>query len=112
MARVRRIDLSELPAVQETQREACSLYVIQEATESHFKIGVAGHPARRLSDLQAGNRRRLSIVAAYVGTRSNCLYVEKIALKFFRAPPGSEWVYVEGLPEISEFLDAFCEAEG
>jgi T5orf172 domain len=89
--------------------EACYLYVIQEADDSHFKIGVAGHPARRLSDLQAGNRRRLSVKAAYAGTRANCLYIEKVALKYFRASAGSEWVYAESLPEISEFIDAFCE---
>lgn len=111
MARIRKIDVGDLPISQQAQRWDCCLYVIQEADDSHFKIGIAGHPVRRLSSLQAGNRRRLSIVAVYEGTKTNCLYVEKVALKFFRASPGSEWVWTECLPEITEFLDAFCEAE-
>jgi hypothetical protein len=109
MARLRKMTVEELPKAQEVQRVLCCLYVIQEADDSHFKIGVAGHPVRRLSDLQAGNRRRLALVSAYAGSKADCLYVEKVALRFFRAPPGSEWVWVENLTEITEFLDAFCE---
>lgn len=109
MVSLKCLELSQLPPIQEAQRQECCLYVVQEGGESHFKIGVAFHPARRLSGLQAGNRRRLAIVAAYAGTRANCLYVEKVALKFFRAAPGSEWVWVEHLSEIAEFLNAFCQ---
>jgi len=107
MAEIYRIDVAELPTQQEPQRHSCYLYVLQEAGESHFKIGIATHPARRLSALQGGNRRKLSIVAAYFGTRSDCFYIEQVALRFFKAPPGSEWVWVDSLVEITEFLDAF-----
>jgi hypothetical protein len=111
MARIARLNLSDLPSQQDVQRHPCCLYVIQEADSPHFKIGIAGHPARRISSLQGGNRQKLSIVAAYTGSRADCLYVERVALKFFKASPQSEWVWVDGLAEITEFLDAFCEVE-
>lgn len=107
MARIKKIDVAALPGQQEAQQPGCILYVIEEAGTSHFKIGIAGHPRRRLSGLQCGNFRKLSLVAAYQGSRSNCREVELVALKFFRAAPGSEWVWVESLTEITEFLGAF-----
>lgn len=107
MALIKKIDVSSLPGQQEAQEHGCFLYVIEEADTSHFKIGIAGHPRRRLSGLQCGNFRKLNIVAAYQGSRSRCREVELVALKFFRAAPSSEWVWVESLAEITEFLDAF-----
>jgi hypothetical protein len=111
MTRLKKIDVGALPGQQEAQWAGCILYVVEEAGTGHFKIGIAGHPRRRLSGLQCGNFRKLNIVAAYQGARSCCREVELIALRFFRAAPGSEWVWVDSLAEITEFLDAFEVAQ-
>lgn len=110
MAHISRLQVSELPSVQSVQRHVRCLYVIQEQESSYFKIGIAGHPARRLGALQAGNRRRLHIVAAYAGNDADCAYFEKVTLRYFKATAGSEWIYAERLSNITDFLDAFCEA--
>lgn len=109
MTKLRKLDLAGLPRVQQAQQETRCLYVIQEAEDHYFKIGIAGHPARRLSALQSGNRRKLNLVAAYAGTDAECAFFEKATLKYFKARPGSEWVCVERLDEIIGFLEAFCE---
>lgn len=111
MARIRNIAIADLPAIQEPALENCYLYVIQEENSSYFKIGIAGHPGRRLSALRSGNRRKLSLVAAYAGYRSDCLYVERVALRFFSAAPGSEWVVAEDVDAIIAFLNAHCGEE-
>jgi hypothetical protein len=111
VAHIKKIDVASLPAQQDAQALGCVLYVIEEAGSGHFKIGIAGHPRRRLSGLQCGNFRKLSLVAAYQGSRAHCRKIELVALRFFRAAPGSEWVWVDSLAEITEFLGAFegCE---
>lgn len=108
MTRIQKLTVEDLPKPQEVQKHVCCLYVIQEGDESYFKIGIAGHVLRRQTILQSGNRRRLKLVAAYAGTRANCLFVENVALKFFKASPSSSWVSVECVSDITDFLDAFC----
>jgi|SRR5687768_2950171 len=106
--KMRRLDLSDLPRVQQVQREIRCLYVIQEGDDCWFKIGIAGHPVRRLSSLQAGNRRLLRLVAAYAGTDAECCFFEKVALRYFKASAGSEWVCATDLSQITDYLDSFC----
>lgn len=108
MIYLRRIEIEELPTPQQPQIEKRYLYIIGE-DEEHFKIGIASHPLRRLSALQSGNRRKLTIRAAYGGGSAACAYIEKRALKFFKAKIGSEWIRVRDLTEITEFIGAFCE---
>jgi hypothetical protein len=108
MVKLRRVDLGDLPPIQ-TAASATGryVYVMQEAKhEWKFKLGIAGHPLRRLSGLRGGNFRPLRIVAAYRGSDADCAFVERVALKFFKAPAGTEWVDAK-LSDITEFLDAF-----
>lgn len=107
--RLRKVAVSSLAGSNHVQAYSCCLYVIQEGDGEHYKIGVAAHPVRRLSTLQCGNRTRLRIVAAYEGSRSSCMAVEKVALKFFGAPAGSEWIWSENPDDIGKYLDAFTE---
>ena len=105
------LKVSDLPSQQEMQRHPRYLYVIWEAGSDHYKLGIASHPTRRLSALQSGNRRKLSIVAVYHGSSVDCAYFEKAALRYFRAAPGSEWVHANSLDEIVSYLDSFCGDE-
>lgn len=107
MAQITKIDPASLPGMNDVQFDGCCLYVLEECRGNYFKIGIAGHPVRRLSSLQCGNPRRLEIVAAYRGSRAHCKEIEAIALRFFRAAAGSEWFRSETLTEIKEFLGAF-----
>lgn len=58
----------------------CCLYLIEEVG-GPTKIGVAGHPFRRLSCLQGGNPRWLAIKAIFIGERDDCLVIESGVLK-------------------------------
>ena len=108
MARILKLDITKLPKVQEPHGPHCCLYVLAEDGGENFKIGVAGHPNRRLTALQGGNRRRLTLVLVYAGTRTNCFEIERSTLRFFGAPRHSEWVYAERLEDIERYLNSFA----
>lgn len=86
----------------------CNVYVVQEESDGPFKVGIAGHPIRRLSTLQCGNYRRLHLIAVYAGTPSVCADTEKRCLRFFGAPKGSEWFYADR-DRLMSFLDAYVD---
>ncbi len=111
MVQLKKVPVSELARQNDITRAACYLYVISEIGTGYYKIGIAGHPARRLSGLQCGNHRHLEIVLSYEGSRASCARVEAAALRFFRARAGSEWVNPEQASDIEAFLSAFEVAQ-
>lgn len=109
--RLHRLMLTGLPSVQAAQVHRRCLYIIQEEATTYFKVGIAGHPLRRLSALQGGNRRKLFIRAAYHGSSNDCAYCERAVLRYFKAQPKSEWFSAEYIDDVTQFLDSFCEEE-
>lgn len=104
---IKRVDVAELAKQNEVTKASCYIYVVSEAGTNYYKIGIAGHPTRRLSTLQCGNNRRLELFAVYEGSRGDCARIEGAALRFFDAPKGSEWVYVDHSHELEKFFSAF-----
>lgn len=107
MARIRSIKPQAWVSQQQIWEHEYSIYVIQERRKGPVKIGVAGHPFRRLSALQGGNPRVISLRAVYVGTRADCRWIEGAVLFRFsgRAVRG-EWLDVP-LEEVLAELDTF-----
>ncbi len=87
----------------------CNLYVIEEEG-GPIKVGIAGHPARRLSMLQCGNHRRIHLRAVYCGTAQSCREVERYLLRYFQSA-GGEWLYAE-LDDVLRVINAFCGEDG
>lgn len=107
MPALKKVSLEDLAGQQEVTRAACYVYVVSETGSSYYKIGIASHPRRRLSSLQCGNPRPLELVCAFEGSRANCARAEFIALRFFRARSGSEWLSADCHGEVIELLSAF-----
>lgn len=67
------------------------LYIIQEH-DGPIKIGVAGHPIRRLSGLQSGNSRKLNLISVYAGAAADRIAIEiEFGLKFQEKRLVGEW---------------------
>jgi hypothetical protein len=86
------------------------IYLIQEGADGPIKVGVAGHPTRRLTTLQAGNSRRLYLCAVYSGTPEDCCEVERQTLKHFGRLSG-EWLRDNNLDDVVGFLNTFDDGE-
>jgi hypothetical protein len=97
---------------QDPWSHGCSLYVLQERRQGPVKVGIAEHPIRRLSALQGGNPRRISMRAIYVGSREDCRFIEgAILFRFSGRGLIGEWLDVplaEVLSEISSFEEAIA----
>jgi hypothetical protein len=87
-------------------RARTNLYLVQEGDSGPIKVGIAGHPVRRLMMLQTGNPRRLYMRAVYEGTEATCVTVERYVLRYFECA-GGEWLYAE-LDDLKRVIDAFC----
>lgn len=85
------------------------LYVIQEGDNGPLKIGIAGHPNRRLGMLQSGNYRRLYLRAVYEGTDTACKQIEHYAHRAFERA-GGEWFYAD-LEDVVKFLSIFDDGD-
>jgi hypothetical protein len=97
MARIRSIKPEFWRTNQDAWTHARSaLYIIQEKKRGPLKVGIAGHPIRRLSMLQCGNPRKLHLRAVYEGTDEACMFVERWLLEQFE---GSriigEWIHAD-----------------
>ncbi len=107
MARIRSIKPDFWTNQQECWPYEYSLYVIQERRKGPVKVGVATHPFRRLSALQGGNPRELTLRAIFVGTRADCRWIESaIHLRFSDRGIRGEWLGVpceEILAELASF---------
>lgn len=107
MARIRSIKPDFWGNAQDAWTHGCSLYVIQERRKGPVKVGIAEHPIRRLSALQGGNPRSISLRAIFVGSREDCRFVEgAILFRFSGRGLVGEWLDVrldEVLAEVSPF---------
>jgi hypothetical protein len=86
-----------------------NLYLVQEGADGPIKVGIAGHPFRRLSGLQGGNYRRLHMRAIYEGPPGACAQVERYLLKYF-GTVGGEWLRAE-LDDVLKVLSTFEEVQ-
>ncbi len=86
------------------------LYVIQEGESGPLKVGVAGHPVRRLASLQCGNHRKLHLRAVFRGAcLGDAAAVEKQALESFKSHRLlGEWMNVPASTLLA-FLRLFAE---
>lgn len=110
MADIRIVPQDRWRKVEEPWGDArCNLYLVQEGKDGPIKVGIAGHPFRRLSGLQSGNYRRLHMRAIYEGPPGACARVERYLLKYF-GTMGGEWLRAE-LDEVLKVLAAFEGAE-
>lgn len=86
-----------------------NIYLVQEGDEDLIKVGIAGHPLRRLSALQAGNWRRLHLRRVYSAAPSLCVHIERHVLRYFaKRRVSGEWLRC-GLVEVADFVDSFEE---
>lgn len=111
MSRIRTIKPEFWKGHQESWGGARSkLYIIQEETTELIKIGIAGHPSRRLVTLQCGNSRRLHLRAVYEGPPDVCMAVEKFILKHFHSwrIGGGEWMR-RSVEQVTHLLADFEE---
>lgn len=104
MARIRSIHPKELPV--HSGENVRYLYAIgEEGSPEIVKIGRADHPLWRLSSLQAGNSRRLILLAAWVGPRQDIIALEAtVHARFAASRVAFEWfrisvAVVEGFVE-------------
>jgi hypothetical protein len=110
LSRIRSIHRNFWRAVNEPWDGArTNLYLVQEGDGGPIKVGIAGHPFRRLSDLQCGNYRRLHMRAIYGGPPGACAQVERYLLKYFGSV-GGEWLQAE-LDDVLKVLATFEEVQ-
>lgn len=103
MSRIRNIPSTEWRKDREAWGGAkCNLYVIQEGAGGNIKVGIAGHPVRRLLSLQCGNPRRLYLRAVYAGDPAATRFAERFALRSFKSR--REWLKAD-LGEVIKLLD-------
>jgi hypothetical protein len=81
MARIRTIKPDAWGGVNEAWPFGDCIYVVQEGESGPLKIGVAWHPARRLSTLQSGNHRQLHMRAVFEADRRDCQRIVKELLR-------------------------------
>lgn len=77
MARIRAVNKPDWGIQQDAWLFGCALYVVQEDQCGPLRVGIAEHPLRRLSTLQCGNPRVLSLRAIYCGSRADCRRIER-----------------------------------
>lgn len=106
MTRIRRIDPEDCPSIQSLWGfDIWTLYLISEFGHSFYKVGTAWHPRRRMSNLQCGNPRKLSIAVVFIGNREDCVEIESSILDRFAFQRASgEWVQAS-LDEIVAAID-------
>lgn len=103
---IKRLEVSEWRKDGEAWgRARTNLYVVQEGDDGPLKVGVAGHPVRRLMMLQTGNHRKLYLRAVYEGHESKCVAVERYILAYFESI-GGEW-FLADLNDVIKVIDAF-----
>lgn len=78
--RIRSIKPEFWNTAQQPWEHGCSVYVVQERRNGPIKAGIASHLLQRLSSLQCGNPRKLSLKAVFCGARSDCHSIEKHVL--------------------------------
>ena len=73
-----------------------SLYIVSEATYGPVKVGITDHLNKRVSNLQCGNPRRLSLHCSFeFASRQDAEDVERATLIAFRIKKlwlGGEWI--------------------
>lgn len=107
MARIRTIEPTDWKNQNEPWGGArCNIYVIQEGDGGAIKVGVAGHPARRMSALQSGNPRPLFLRAVFSGGPRDCCDVEEYVHRHFTARALGEWFYAD-LSKVTRVLQTF-----
>ena len=90
------------------------IYFIREGESGQIKIGRAGHPCRRLTNLQVGNPRTLYLLAAFRGGKDAKDLEEGLHARFSKQRISGEWfsptsellelVQQTGLPSCTECL--------
>ena len=108
MARIRTIKPDDCPGQKEIWDE-WSLYIIEEKDTGIFKVGTTWHPKRRISALQAGNPRKLSFKAIFVGSKEDCCLIEKkILSKFASSRLCGEWLIPSLIINVLDSIDALA----
>jgi hypothetical protein len=107
VARIRTIKPEFWATTQQAWTHGYSVYVVQERRSGPIKIGIASHPLQRLTALQSGNPRKLTLRAVFCGNREDCKAVEKYILQVFSSfSVLGEWLSCDlmtVLNEISKF---------
>ena len=83
------------------------LYAIAEADDHHtIKIGRAAHPLWRMSELQVGNHRRLTLLRSWVGSRNDIKALERyVHATFDQRRVAGEWFRIS----VAEIEDAVAK---
>lgn len=89
-------------------QERSFVYLITEEGGLPTKIGVAGHPVRRLSSLQCGNSRRLILVAVYECGRETAIRLERAVMFYFN----EKMILGEWIDERSSVIERFIDSFG
>lgn len=112
MARIRTVSPRNWKSVHEPWGFARThLYLIQEGKTGPVKIGIAGHPYRRLAMLQSGNSRRLHLRFVFEGDMETCVDIEKAVQSFFsKKRLHGEW-FKCSVEEACIFLHSFTDVE-
>lgn len=84
-----------------------NLYLIQEGKRGAVKVGIAGHPMRRLGTLQCGNPRQLHLRCVFEGEPNDCVAIEVATKKFFQTRSvRGEWIRAP-IEEMHQFIRSF-----
>jgi Meiotically up-regulated gene 113 len=93
MARIRSIKPELWPRNKDVWGHPCCLYFIEEPESGRVKIGSAVHPIRRLSILQCGNSRPLTLRYVFASNRQICVSLERQLLTALKPKKVlGEWV--------------------
>jgi hypothetical protein len=108
MARIRSIHPGLVPASRSSNVRY--LYVIgEEGSTNLVKIGRADHPVWRMSSLQAGNSRRLFLIATWTGDKASIAALEsEIHKRFSDHRVGFEWFNLSP-GAVAEFIEEWSQ---
>lgn len=105
MSRIRSIPIGSLPNYHSP--ETRYLYAVAEVDDHHtIKIGRAAHPLWRMSELQVGNHRWLTLLRSWGGSRNDIKALERyIHATFEHRRVTGEWFRVS----VAEIDDAIAK---
>lgn len=105
MSRIRSVAIGDLPNFQSP--DIRYMYAIAEVSDHHLiKIGRAAHPLWRMSELQVGNHRRLTLLRSWVGSRNDIKALERyVHATFDQRRVAGEWFRIS----VAEIEDAVAK---
>lgn len=109
MARIRSVHPAEWDALARmSSYNRTDLYLIQEGSIGPVKVGIARNVFLRMSDLQAGNHRRLALRSLWVAEERALAVIAEAAVlqRFAGARILGEWLDASPA-EVSDFIDGY-----